>query len=182
MDVAHRLEDADVERDRHRGHAGLRPALERRHRCRPVGLAARRQRREKTAKHVGQRLDHGLLARDDDAQGAAAAEERCAQPVEAVDDTDEVLLFQASKRAHLVEHADALEPVVHRALGCQLGVRAQDRELEGQAGDRALETRADLRDDLLQALGLGLEPREEVGQQLDERLRVAVERAAGDHE
>ena len=76
-----------------------------------------------------------------------------------------------------MQHADALEAVVDRALGAELGVRAKQRELETQAGDRGLEAGADLGDDLLQALRLHVEPRHEVGDELDEGLGVPVERA-----
>ena len=59
---------------------------------------------------------------------------------------------------------------------------AQQRELKAQAGERALEARADLGDDLLQAFWFDLQTRHEVGQQLDERLGVAIERASGHDE
>ena len=81
-----------------------------------------------------------------------------------------------------MQHADALEAVVDGAFGAELGVGPKHRELKAEAGQRALQARADLGDDLPQPLRLDLQPRDQVGHQLDERLRVPVEGAPRDDE
>jgi len=61
-------------------------------------------------------------------------------------------------------------------------VRAQQCELKPKPGERALQARGDLGDDLLEAAGLDFQPRDEVRKQLDEGLRIAVESPARDDE
>ena len=92
------------------------------------------------------------------------------------------MLVQPSQLAHGVKHPDALKPVVDRAFGAELGMRAQQGELKSQARERAFQARGDLGDDLLEAARLDFQAGDEICQKLDERLRVAVKRAAGDDE
>ena len=61
-------------------------------------------------------------------------------------------------------------------------MRAKQGELKSQTRQRAFQPRGGLGDDLLETARLELQPREQVCQKVDERLRVAIERAAGDDE
>ena len=103
-----------------------------------------------------------------------------ADVVESRDRCFEVLLL--GQAPHGVEHLDTLEAVVERAFAAELGLGPKQGEVEAQAGERSLEPRADLGDDLLEPSRFDLELRDQVGEELDEGLRVAVEGAAREDE
>ena len=70
---------------------------------------------DQPGQQVLQRLDHALLARDDDPE-RVASEQLGSDQVEARDHIAEVLFAEPGQLPHRVEHADALQPVVDRAL------------------------------------------------------------------
>ena len=172
--VADGLEDPHVERDGHRCDPRLGRLLPRRRLPGQSDGAVRRQRADQTRQKLLEGGDHRLLARDDDPQRVAAEQVR-PDFVERRNDTAQLVLLQLCQAAHRVQHSDPLQAVVDRAFRAQLRVSAQQGELETQARERAFEPSRYLGDDLLQAPRFDLQPCDEVGEQLDERLSVAVE-------
>src|SRR5258708_27827915 len=179
--VAHRLEDPHVEGDRNWSGSRFWSEFQRLRLRTVVWDAVGWENGYEGCEQFLERIDHGLLAGHDDSD-RGGLEEFGSDLIQPRRQIFQLGLVQTSKTSHRVEHANPLEAIVQGALRTQLGVRAKNRELEAEAGQRALQASRHLGDDFLQSLRLDLEASDEISQKLDEWLRVAVQGSTRHHE